>query len=162
MHGEDDLLVDVTHDKVDNKLPLTLINTNARSLCPKINSLIDCFGDMEATLGVVTETWLSDGDGLEEDIEHLALKSGLRLLHRNREDNARGFAHGGVSIVFKESQCGLKKMRLHNPGKYEVVAATGNLKGSMRKIVVIGCYIPPNYTVGRNVASDHDLSLIHI
>ena len=24
---------------------LTIINTNAQSLCPKINSLVDCFGN---------------------------------------------------------------------------------------------------------------------
>ena len=38
-----------------NKVNVTVINTNARSLCPKINSLIDCFTDLNATIGVITE-----------------------------------------------------------------------------------------------------------
>lgn len=33
---------------------ITLINTNARSLAPKIESLIYCFGELEADVAVVT------------------------------------------------------------------------------------------------------------
>ena len=76
--------------------------TNARSLCPKINSLVDCFGDMDLAVGVVTETWFSDGVELQEDIEHLSLGTGLRMLCKNRPKNDRGFSHGGVGLLFKE------------------------------------------------------------
>ena len=38
----------------ENKTKITFLNTNARSLCPKIESLIDCFGELEAAFGVVT------------------------------------------------------------------------------------------------------------
>ena len=48
---------------------LTIINTNARSLCLKINSLVDCFEELDAAIGIITETWMSDGRGLDEDIE---------------------------------------------------------------------------------------------
>ena len=156
---------------MENKrtLPLTVINTNARSLCPKINSLVDCFGEMEASIGVITETWLTDGDMLDEDTENLVMKSGLRLLYRNREKNSRGFSHGGVAIMFRESVCSLKPMKLHNPAKYEVLAASGIVKGCSRKIVIIACYLPPNYAVGRGkgamefvAAAVLELSLIHI
>ena len=132
---------------------MTVLNTNARSLCPKINSLIDCFGELNATIGVVTETWLSDGESLDEDIEHLVLRSGLRMIYKNRENNSRGFAHRGVCITFKDSACTLKEMKLYNPGRFEVIAATGSLKCCPRRLVVIGCYLPPNYTVGRGRAA---------
>ena len=33
----------VSNNLDDNKASLTFINTNARSLCPKMSSLIDCF-----------------------------------------------------------------------------------------------------------------------
>ena len=68
----------------DNKANLTVINTNARSLCPKMSSLIDCFSDLTASLGVVTETWLTDGEGLDEDVEDLALGAGIRMICKNR------------------------------------------------------------------------------
>ena len=132
-----------------NKLSFTVINTNARSLCPKINSLIDCFADMSATIGIVTETWLSDGESLDEDIEGLCLGAGMGMLCRNRPVNNRGFSHGGVAIVSRESEVTLKRMKLHNPWEYEVLMATGMLRGSSRRVVVVAAYIPPNYTVGR-------------
>ena len=46
-----------------NKIPFTVLNTNACSLCPKISSLIDCFSQMDASVGIVTETWLTEGEG---------------------------------------------------------------------------------------------------
>ena len=77
----------------------TIINTNARSLCPKINSLVDCFEEIGANLGVVTETWLSDGRGLEDDVQLFVLGTGLGMLYRNCPNNARGYAHGGVAFL---------------------------------------------------------------
>ena len=47
---------------------INIINTNARSLSPKIDSLIDCFEELDATVGIVTETWLTDGESLQRDI----------------------------------------------------------------------------------------------
>ena len=38
----------------------TIINGNARSLRPKIESLIDCFNETESTVGIITETWLGE------------------------------------------------------------------------------------------------------
>ena len=69
-------------DAVDsNKIPFTLINTNARSLCSKIDSLIDCFTQMDACMGVITETWLTDGEGLEEEIEDLTMGTCLNMAY---------------------------------------------------------------------------------
>ena len=62
-------------DQEKNKIDFTFINTNARSLCPKMSSLIDCFGDLSASIGVITETWLTDGESLQEDIDDLVLGS---------------------------------------------------------------------------------------
>ena len=92
------------HDSEDMNInkdepSFTMINTNARSLCPKINSLIDCFEELGVTVGVVTETWLSDGEGLEDDVQDLAHGAGLDMLYRNRPTNDRGYSHGGVAIL---------------------------------------------------------------
>ena len=53
------------------KNDITIINTNARSLTPKIDSLLDCFNELQADIAVVTETWLKSGPGLERDLDDL-------------------------------------------------------------------------------------------
>ena len=45
----------------------SIINTNARSLCPKISSLIDCMSETDTRLAIITETWLQDGPQLEHN-----------------------------------------------------------------------------------------------
>ena len=81
---------------------LTFVNTNARSLCPKINSLIDNIEELDASFAVVTETWLADGRTLEEDKQDLLLGAGLSLICKNRWPNHRGVAYGGVGLLSKE------------------------------------------------------------
>ena len=61
-------------------LYLTLINTNARSLCPKIESLVTCMDELEASFGVVTGTWLSSSPGLTDDLEDIRGSLGLACL----------------------------------------------------------------------------------
>ena len=63
----------------NKNLQFNIINTNARSLCPKINSLIDCMEELPASLAIVTETWLSDGHGLEDDVDDLLNGAGLGI-----------------------------------------------------------------------------------
>ena len=38
-------------EKIDRNF--IIINTNARSLCPKITSLIDCFDELDAQVGEI-------------------------------------------------------------------------------------------------------------
>ena len=71
------------------------------------------------------------------------------MVHRNREANDRGFFHGVVGVVFREAAFSMKKKKVHNPRKFEVVVAEGNLKGCGKRLVVIGCYVPPNDEVPR-------------
>ena len=79
--------------KKNNKEQLNFINTNARSLCPKIHSFVDCFSELQLTFATVTETWLADGEGLDQDLEDLALGAGISLICRNRPRGQRGVAH---------------------------------------------------------------------
>ena len=77
------------------------INTNAQSLCPKINSLVDCFEEVGADVGIVMESWLFDGRGLNEDDQNFVLGTGLGMLYRNCPTNTLGFSNGGVAIVYR-------------------------------------------------------------
>lgn len=128
----------------------TLINTNARSLCPKINSLIDCMEELDASAAVVTETWLADGQHLNDDSQDLFLGAGLSMICRNRPRNpATGVAHGGVAIIYKEEDVKYKEISFPNPESFEILVAAGSIQGHIRQILTIACYMPPNYTVDR-------------
>ena len=88
--GDDPTILEPVQD--ENKQMSTLINvinTNVRSLCPKIDSLIDCFDEMDATIGIITETWLADGDTLERDIHDLAKGAVLGMVCLNRRPGNR-------------------------------------------------------------------------
>ena len=51
---------------------------------------------MGMACGVITETWLSDGEGLEEDLEDLVLGAGMGMLCLNRPKNSKGFPTEGL------------------------------------------------------------------
>ena len=108
-HEEDDGLHNVarTNDdflmNAEKKQALTLINTNARSLCPKFDSLVECFEELHVVISIVTETWFRDGEDLELRLFDLEHGFGLRTLTKNRApDPVTGVAHGGVAIFLQE------------------------------------------------------------
>ena len=127
---------------------MTFINTSARSLCPKINSLIDPIEELDAAFAVVTETWLADGATLE-DKQDLLLGTGLLLLCKNRKPDDRGMSYGGVGLFFREELCNFKQLSMNNSHNYEILTAVGSIQGLSRKIALLGCYMPPNYTVAK-------------
>ena len=151
---DDSVLDEIEGSEIENKVvPLTLLNTNARSLCPKIESLIDCMEEMDAAIAVVTETWLADGPSLESDIADLTAGAGIGLVCRNRRPNLQGVAHGGVAVAFKTELCAMKEVQLHNPEDFEILVTAASLPGYSRKFITVACYLPPNYTVGRGRAA---------
>ena len=36
-----------------------------------------------------------------------------------------------------------------NPQNFEILPVVGYIPGHTRRVVVLACYVPPNYTVGR-------------
>ena len=86
---------------------------------------------------------------MDDDIEDLCLGAGLGMICRNRPANDRGFSHGGVAVVYRASEVSLRRVKLHNPHNFEVIMATGMLRGCARRVVVVASYLPPNYSVGR-------------
>ena len=66
---EDDGPLNVAYQNDDSAINLekkdniTLINTNTQSLCPKMESLIECFEELSVDIAIVTETWFrTDSD----------------------------------------------------------------------------------------------------
>ena len=65
----------------------------------------------------------------------------------------RGIAHGGVAILFRESACNFKKIPIQNPRNYEVLPAVGSVRGFSSELVLVACYIPPNYPLSKAKAT---------
>ena len=104
---------------------------------------------------MLTETWLRDKE-IGQLQEELSLGSGLGLFARNRRLKENGVSYSGVAVVWKESVGSFKEVKLKNKEGFELVAAAGSLKGQSRKLVVVACYIPPNYVKARgNLALDY-------
>ena len=128
-----------------NKLDkFNFLNTNARSLCPKISSLIDNFKELECAMAVITETWLKDSPELDEDLRNLEDGAGILCIHKNRKANHRGVAHGGVCVMARSDTVRLSRLKLHNPGNHEVLAVSAKLRGHEKYFVVVACYMPPS------------------
>ena len=70
------------------------MNTNARSLKPKMDSLIENIKELQADLTIVTETWMRDKD-TQEAAQDLSLGARLGLLVRNRPPRDNGVTYGG-------------------------------------------------------------------
>ena len=107
----DESVLEEISDDSDKFIQFTVINTNARSLCPKINSLIDCCDEMKADIAIVTETWLADGEGLEEDQEDLVHCAGIGMLYKNRAPNTSGAGTWGCRGVLQEEQGGTESFQ---------------------------------------------------
>ena len=92
---DDDGSSDVTREDSGNKnsnsvFNFTIINANARSLCPKIVSLLDCLEELKVGVGIVTETWMADRATLEDDVDDLVQCSGYGMLYKKRCPNSKG------------------------------------------------------------------------
>ena len=135
-----------------NEIPtidINIINSNARSLRPKVNSLIDCMKELSATFAVITETWFANGSALELETENLLLGSGIDMLVRNREPTPGGLSHGGVAVLSFANRTKMKIYPFANPDNYEVLPVAATVHGLKRKVFIIGVYVPPGYPASR-------------
>ena len=121
---------------------LRFVTANARSLAPKIRSLITCFDELDLHFSLINESWLKDGEKLEEDAQDLELGQNLKIFHRNRTLRRGKTAGGGVAILYDKSRIAMSE-RKYNWGKTEAIMAVGKIAGISRKIVIISMYIPP-------------------
>ena len=153
MNEVDDTVVENTteNDNISNNLSLRTIaflNTNARSLGPKITSLADCFEEKRLDLATVTETWFQS-DRLRQELEQeMTDKHALCMISRERSRAAaNGRQYGGVAMVFRRRTCKFDVFPLVNDDDHEVLAAVGKITGIKGKVFCLSCYAPPNLTV---------------
>ena len=129
----------------NKRTEINFITTNARSLSPKINSLVDCFSDLDISFAIITESWLKHNKEMKEGYYDLELGEGMKIIHRSRRSNRGRNAGGGVAIVYDKDRIKLKEFKFRH-GKSEIVCATGKLPGNPRPIAVIGVYISTRNT----------------
>ena len=78
------------------------MHTNARSLSPKIVSLLDLFEEFRLSFAIVTESWLASGTRLKEDLEDLESGTDLKLIYKNRplRPSSRRSMAGGEWLLY--------------------------------------------------------------
>ena len=119
--------------------------TNARSLSPKIMSLITYFEELELDIAIVSESWLADSTTLTEDLAELELGTDLSVIYKNRPlrlTSRRCTAGGGIAIVFNKLKCKLVEEKIRG-NKFEVVCAKGRFPGLNNTVIIVGIYIQP-------------------
>ena len=101
--NENDMNTDDKNTHNSKRCPhsLSFINTNARSLIPKIKSLADCFFEKKhIDVAVVTETWFQTGRLKDKFILDVNNNYSLGVLTRERDRAANnGRQYGGAAIV---------------------------------------------------------------
>ena len=105
--------------------------------------------EKEAGIAVITKTWYKEGNRLEEDREWLLETAGLGIIMRNRRVQVNGVAYGGVALVWSKDHQ-FREVVVKDTEDYEVLVCAGSLPGHSRMIVVVCCYIPPNYVRKRS------------
>ena len=117
--------------------------TNARSLPPKLSSLITAFKELDLAFMMISETWITNTRQTMRNIKDLKDSTNINLICKNRK--SRG---GGVCVAFNTRRARLSRFPLPN-SDWEVVCATGKVVGMSRKIAVFAVYLPPKLTSGQ-------------
>ena len=116
---------------------LNFLYTNARSLTPKVKSLVELFDNLNLYFAAISETWLVNGRKCDRNVDDLEHGEGLTMIAKNRR--SRG---GGVAIIFNKNKMTLKRVGMKEGG-LEVVAAVGRTVEDSRKLLIISAYYPP-------------------
>ena len=111
---------------------LNFVLANARSLKPKLYSLVDTLEEINGHLSVITETWFRSGPQLEELLGDAEDITGYGFIRKDRaESDSDCVRGGGVAIVYKK--CELEMTKLNIPGEFEIVASLARRTGQRRK-----------------------------
>ena len=85
------------------KLSVNFITTNAHSLAPKIDSLLDAFSKLDQHFAVITESWFKDNKNLREAVLDLNGGANIDMIMYNRMTRTgKRTAGGGTAIAFDE------------------------------------------------------------
>lgn len=115
---------------------------NARSLAPKVASLIENFEERSWNCALITESWLVNGPLTEGVTEELLHGHGIGLLTQNRPGKNGRNSGGGVAIAYKRSTMSLSNFTVRKSG-CEILVARGKIVGSDCLFFMVVVYMPP-------------------
>ena len=148
---QDNTIYDTSSDSsinvgdLHNDFEFKFLLANARSLTPKINSLLDAFGSLQLHCAAITETWFRGGRKINESIMDIEGATGIRIIHKSRDGRRSGNRGGGVAFAFNTNTCNFKRKALMpRAGKFEILGVVGNVGKIPRRVVSFVVYIPPN------------------
>lgn len=123
---------------------MNFLTTNARSLTPKITSLLDNMCELDLHFAAVTETWLQSGQTLRGDLIDLEFGSGVKVIYKNRKQpkGSRAATGGGVALLYNCATCSFKERKMRG-NKFEAVCAVGKIGKIKNPVVVYVAYLPP-------------------
>ena len=134
----------INNCETKNDFCMKFLLTNARSLAPKIDSLLDAFGSLGLQFAGITETWFKGGAGLKAHLSDVEGASGVRILHCSR-DGRKKSRGGGVAFAYDTNACNFQTRKINMPRRCcKVLCVTGNVKKINRKIVTFVVYVPPD------------------
>ena len=103
---------------------VTFAVVNARSLAPKLDSLVENFEELDIAFAIVTETWFVEGPIYNQSVEELNLGHGIASICHNRKASAGRNTGGGVAIMAKKSLVSLANYPIKRNG-CEIVVGKG-------------------------------------
>ena len=147
----DSTVIDLTDNVDDNNKKnngsrrICFMNTNARSIEPKVRSLYDCFAEKQLDFAFLTETWHQSNRALQDTLREYADRFALCSIVRNREQLARnGRSYGGIAFIYRKSTLNFARFDLVNPENHKVLATVGKVSGVKGKVFCLSVFAPPN------------------
>ena len=126
------------HESEDDDCAKFLLS-NARSLAPKMTSLIDYMYDLKCDFTMISETWFKGGKKLRDELSDMEQAAGIKFLCKYRP--AKSLRGGGVALAFNSARCNLKRKQIKT--NYEIVCAVGKVGKIERQFAVFSVYVPP-------------------
>ena len=77
---------------------------NARSLAPKLTSLIENFEEREWSFSVITETWFVEGNTFTASVTDLEHGHNIGAVCQNRKNTVGRNTGGGVAVLFNKKK----------------------------------------------------------
>ena len=126
-----------SYEKIDRKFnTINYCYTNARSLPPKLDSLIRVFDNFDLHFATVSETWMCI-KRYKKNAENLESRDNLCIIKKSRK--SRG---GGVAIIFNKNKINLSQVKIRG-NDFEIVGAIGRTSEDARKVLILSVYYPP-------------------
>ena len=136
----------VNRQSIAKELPVIAV-TNARSLLPHINNLMEDISENHIDLTIVCEVWETEVQPkLNSTLEYFLNMKGLQFISCGARKNKR--RGGGVGIILNNAKFTAKKLDIIVPGVLEVVwilvrPKKVTLENTFREIITAGFYSPP-------------------